>query len=120
MMSLPLRRRTLLLWRSHGESNSDLLIDNQPSSPLNDESVVDREGFEPSPNRLRADYSGQTELPIHMSKNWRAGTESNRRWTGLQPAAFPLGYPPWRAPKVSIPALRVLETPMVAGPGRIW
>ena len=55
-----------------------------------------------------------------MSKNWRAETESNRRLTGLQPVAFPLGYPPWRAPKVSIPAIRVLETPMVAGPGRIW
>ena len=53
-----------------------------------------------------------------MSKNWRAETESNRRLTGLQPVAFPLGYPPWRAPKVLIPAIRVLETPMVAGPGR--
>ena len=41
------------VWRPHGESNPDLLIDNQPSLPLNDESVVDRVGFEPTISRLR-------------------------------------------------------------------
>ena len=76
------------LWRSHGESNSDLLIDNQPSLPLNDESVVDREGFEPSANRLRADYSGQAELPIHISKNWRSEPDSNRRYSGCSRAPW--------------------------------
>ncbi len=45
--------RTLSVWRPHGESNPDLLIDNQLSWPLDDGSVVDRVGFEPTISRLR-------------------------------------------------------------------
>ncbi len=36
-----------IFWRSHGESNPDLLIDNQLSLPLNDESLEGESGVEP-------------------------------------------------------------------------